>query len=140
VGEPGVGKSAVVEGLALLISQNEVPDFLKNTRLLSLDLGALEAGAIKGEFENRLRGVIEEIKASTTPVILFIDEAHMLIAPAARRVARTANLLKPALAVASCAPSPPRPGRGTKISRKTRPWRAVSNWSSWTSRALKPPC
>jgi len=100
VGEPGVGKSAVVEGLALLISQNEVPDFLKNTRLLSLDLGALEAGAsVKGEFENRLRGVIEEIKASTTPVILFIDEAHMLIgAGGAAGGSDAANLLKPALA------------------------------------------
>ncbi|MEB0123218.1 type VI secretion system ATPase TssH [Pseudomonas sp. CCI1.2] len=100
VGEPGVGKSAVVEGLALLISQNEVPDFLKNTRLLSLDLGALEAGAsVKGEFENRLRGIIEEIKASTTPVILFIDEAHMLIgAGGAAGGSDAANLLKPALA------------------------------------------
>lgn len=100
VGEPGVGKSAVVEGLALLISQSEVPDFLKNTRLLSLDLGALEAGAsVKGEFENRLRGVIEEIKASTTPVILFIDEAHMLIgAGGAAGGSDAANLLKPALA------------------------------------------
>lgn len=100
VGEPGVGKSAVVEGLALLISQNEVPDFLKNTRLLSLDLGALEAGAsVKGEFENRLRGVIEEIKASTTPMILFIDEAHMLIgAGGAAGGSDAANLLKPALA------------------------------------------
>ncbi len=100
VGEPGVGKSAVVEGLALLISQGEVPDFLKNTRLLSLDLGALEAGAsVKGEFENRLKGVIEEIKASTTPVILFIDEAHMLIgAGGAAGGSDAANLLKPALA------------------------------------------
>ncbi|KQQ49868.1 ClpV1 family T6SS ATPase [Pseudomonas sp. Leaf127] len=100
VGEPGVGKSAVVEGLALLISQDEVPDFLKKTRLLSLDLGALEAGAsVKGEFENRLRGVIDEIKASTTPVILFIDEAHMLIgAGGAAGGSDAANLLKPALA------------------------------------------
>jgi type VI secretion system protein VasG len=100
VGDPGVGKSAVVEGLALLISQGEVPDFLKNTRLLSLDLGALEAGAsVKGEFENRLKGVIEEIKASTTPTILFIDEAHMLIgAGGAAGGSDAANLLKPALA------------------------------------------
>jgi len=100
VGEPGVGKSAVVEGLALAISHGEVPDFLKNTRLLSLDLGLLEAGAsVKGEFENRLRGVIDEIKASTTPVILFIDEAHMLIgAGGAAGGSDAANLLKPALA------------------------------------------
>jgi type VI secretion system protein VasG len=100
VGEPGVGKSAVVEGLALAISHGEVPDFLKGTRLLSLDLGLLEAGAsVKGEFENRLRGVIDEIKASTTPVILFIDEAHMLIgAGGAAGGSDAANLLKPALA------------------------------------------
>nr|WP_314488875.1 type VI secretion system ATPase TssH [uncultured Pseudomonas sp.] len=100
VGEPGVGKSAVVEGLALAIQQGDVPQFLRNTRLLSLDLGALEAGAsVKGEFENRLRGVIEEIKASTTPVILFIDEAHMLIgAGGAAGGSDAANLLKPALA------------------------------------------
>jgi type VI secretion system protein VasG len=100
VGEPGVGKSAVVEGLALLISQGDVPDFLQDTRLLSLDLGALEAGAsVRGEFENRLRGVIDEIKASTTPVILFIDEAHMLIgAGGAAGGSDAANLLKPALA------------------------------------------
>jgi len=100
VGEPGVGKSAVVEGLALAIHQGDVPHFLRNTRLLSLDLGALEAGAsVKGDFENRLRGVIEEIKASTTPVILFIDEAHMLIgAGGAAGGSDAANLLKPALA------------------------------------------
>nr|EPB94327.1 ATPase AAA [Pseudomonas plecoglossicida NB2011] len=100
VGEPGVGKSAVVEGLALLINEGNVPAFLQGTRLLSLDLGALEAGAsVKGEFENRLRGVIEEIKASTTPVVLFIDEAHMLIgAGGAAGGSDAANLLKPALA------------------------------------------
>lgn len=100
VGEPGVGKSAVVEGLALAINQGDVPDFLRNTRLLSLDLGLLEAGAsVKGEFENRLRGVIDEIKASTTPIILFIDEAHMLIgAGGAAGGSDAANLLKPALA------------------------------------------
>ena len=100
VGEPGVGKTAVVEGLALFIHQGDVPDFLKNTRLLSLDLGLLEAGAsVKGEFENRLRGVIDEIKASATPVILFIDEAHMLIGSGgAIGGSDAANLLKPALA------------------------------------------
>lgn len=100
VGDPGVGKTAVVEGLALFISQGDVPDFLKNTRLLSLELGRLEAGAsVKGEFENRLNGVISEIKASITPVILFIDEAHMLIGSGgAAGGSDAANLLKPALA------------------------------------------
>lgn len=100
VGEPGVGKSAVVEGLALAITRGEVPEFLRNTRLLSLDLGMIQAGAgIKGEFEKRLRGVIDEIRASATPAILFIDEAHMLIgAGGSAGGSDAANLLKPALA------------------------------------------
>lgn len=100
VGEPGVGKTAVVEGLALRIIQNDVPDFLLGTRLLGLDLGLLEAGAsVKGEFEKRLRGVIDEIKASVQPTILFIDEAHMLIGAGGQSGGGdAANLLKPALA------------------------------------------
>ncbi|GAB2896008.1 type VI secretion system ATPase TssH [Paralcaligenes ginsengisoli] len=100
VGEPGVGKTAVVEGLALAIVNNEVPEFLRNTRLLGLDLGLLEAGAsVKGEFENRLRGVIDEIKGSAHPIILFIDEAHMLIGAGGQAGGSdAANLLKPALA------------------------------------------
>ena len=100
VGEPGVGKSAVVEGLALAIHQGDVPDFLHTTRLLSLDMGLLEAGAsVKGEFESRLRAVIDAVKASTVPIILFIDEAHMLIgAGGASGGSDAANLLKPALA------------------------------------------
>lgn len=100
VGDPGVGKTAVVEGLALRIIEGDVPDFLRNTRLLGLDMGLLEAGAsVKGEFENRLRGVIDEIKAATQPTILFIDEAHMLIgAGGAAGGSDAANLLKPALA------------------------------------------
>jgi type VI secretion system protein VasG len=100
VGDPGVGKTAVVEGLALRIIEGDVPDFLRQTRLLGLDLGLLEAGAsVKGEFEQRLRGVIDEIKASTRPIILFIDEAHMLVgAGGAAGGNDAANLLKPALA------------------------------------------
>ncbi|MFP3587678.1 type VI secretion system ATPase TssH [Paraburkholderia sp. SIMBA_055] len=100
VGDPGVGKTAVVEGLAMRIIEGDVPDFLANVRLLGLDLGLLEAGAsVKGEFENRLRGVIDEIKASTTPIILFIDEAHMLIGAGGQAGGGdAANLLKPALA------------------------------------------
>lgn len=100
VGEPGVGKTAVIEGLALKIVEGDVPDFLKGVELLSLDLGLLQAGAsMKGEFENRLRGVIEEVKSSPTPIVMFIDEAHTLIGaggPAGGGDA--ANLLKPALA------------------------------------------
>ena len=100
VGEPGVGKTAVVEGLALRIIQDDVPDMLKGVTLLGLDMGALEAGAgVKGEFENRLKGVIGEIKSSEKPIILFIDEAHTLVgAGASSGGGDAANLLKPALA------------------------------------------
>jgi type VI secretion system protein VasG len=100
VGEPGVGKTAVVEGLALRIINDDVPDFLRGTRLLGLDMGLLEAGAsVKGEFENRLRGVIDEIKGAARPTILFIDEAHMLIGAGGQSGGSdAANLLKPALA------------------------------------------
>lgn len=100
VGDPGVGKTAVVEGLALRISNGDVPEFLRDTHILGLDLGLLEAGAsIKGEFENRLRGVIDEIKGAARPTILFIDEAHMLIGAGGQPGGSdAANLLKPALA------------------------------------------
>lgn len=100
VGEPGVGKSAIVEGLALKIVEGDVPEFMQNVELLSLDLGLLQAGAgVKGEFENRLRGVIDEVKASPKPIVLFIDEAHTLIgAGGAAGGSDAANLLKPALA------------------------------------------
>ncbi|MEH3106680.1 MAG: type VI secretion system ATPase TssH [Sphingomonas fennica] len=99
-GEAGVGKTAVVEGFALRIVQGDVPDALKPVRLLSLDLGLLQAGAgIKGEFENRLKSVIDEVKSSKTPIIMFIDEAHTLIgAGGAEGQNDAANLLKPALA------------------------------------------
>ncbi len=100
VGEPGVGKTAVVEGLALRIVEGDVPDLLKNVRLLTLDLGLLQAGAgVKGEFENRLKAVISEVKGSPTPVVTFIDEAHTLIgAGGSAGGGDAANLLKPALA------------------------------------------
>lgn len=99
-GEAGVGKSAVVEGLALRIAEGDVPDALKKVRLMSLDLGLLQAGAgVKGEFENRLKGVIDGVKSSPVPVVLFIDEAHTLIgAGGAAGQNDAANLLKPALA------------------------------------------
>jgi type VI secretion system protein VasG len=95
-----VGKSALVEGLALEIVAGDVPDHLKNVELLSLDLGALQAGAgVKGEFENRLKNVINEVKASVKPIVLFIDEAHTIIgAGGAQGGSDAANLLKPALA------------------------------------------
>ena len=99
-GEAGVGKTAVVEGFADRIAKGDVPDALKNVILRTLDLGLLQAGAgVKGEFENRLKNVIEETKASPTPIILFIDEAHTLIgAGGSAGQGDAANLLKPALA------------------------------------------
>lgn len=99
-GEPGVGKTAVVEGLALRIAEEDVPPVLKNVRVRTLDLGLLQAGAsVKGEFESRLRSVIDEVKASLVPVILFIDEAHTIIGAGGQAGQNdAANLLKPALA------------------------------------------
>ena len=99
-GEAGVGKTAVVEGFALRIVAGDVPPALRNVELRSLDLGLLQAGAgIKGEFESRLKSVIEEVKSSPTPIVLFIDEAHTLIgAGGAAGQGDAANLLKPALA------------------------------------------
>jgi type VI secretion system protein VasG len=100
VGEAGVGKTAVVEGFAMRIARGDVPPSLKDARILSLDVGLLQAGAsMKGEFENRLKSVIEEVQASTTPIIMFIDETHTLIgAGGAAGTGDAANLLKPALA------------------------------------------
>ncbi|MGE6385799.1 type VI secretion system ATPase TssH [Pseudomonas sp. NPDC078416] len=100
VGEAGVGKTAIVEGLASRIIAGEVPQAIKGVELLSLDMGLLQAGAsVKGEFERRLKGVIDEVKASPRPIILFIDEAHTLIgAGGDAGGSDAANLLKPALA------------------------------------------
>jgi type VI secretion system protein VasG len=99
-GEAGVGKTAVVEGFALRIAEGDVPEPLKNVAVRTLDLGLLQAGAgIKGEFENRLKSVIDEVKASPQPIIMFIDEAHTMIgAGGAAGQNDAANLLKPALA------------------------------------------
>lgn len=100
IGEPGVGKTAIVEGFALAIVNKQVPQVMQNVALHILDLGLLQAGAgIKGEFEHRLKSVIGEIKQSTHPIILFIDEAHTLIgAGSAPGQTDAANLLKPMLA------------------------------------------
>ena len=99
-GEAGVGKTAVVEGFALRVAKGDVPPPLRNVSIRSLDLALLQAGAgIKGEFENRLKGLIEEVKASPTPIILFIDEAHTMIGAGGQAgQGDAANLLKPALA------------------------------------------
>ncbi|MBW2279040.1 MAG: AAA family ATPase, partial [Deltaproteobacteria bacterium] len=100
VGEPGVGKTAVVEGLALRIVEGDVPDQIKGVTLRGLDMGLLQAGAgVKGEFEKRLKGVIDEVKSSEVPIIMFIDEAHTMIgAGGSAGGSDAANLLKPALA------------------------------------------
>jgi hypothetical protein len=100
VGEAGVGKTAVVEGFALRVAEGDVPTSLRNVRVLNLDMGLLQAGAgVKGEFENRLKNVIQEVKASSVATILFIDEAHTLIgAGGAQGTGDAANLLKPPLA------------------------------------------
>jgi len=99
-GEAGVGKTAIVEGFAHRINKGDVPPGLKDVKLLCLDIGLLQAGAsMKGEFENRLKQVIEEVKSSSTPIIMFIDETHTLIgAGGAAGTGDAANLLKPALA------------------------------------------
>src|SRR5712692_9875729 len=99
-GEAGVGKTAVVEGFALRIVAGDVPPALKDVSLRTLDIGLLQAGAsMKGEFEQRLRSVIEEVQQSPKPIILFIDEVHTLIgAGGSAGTGDAANLLKPALA------------------------------------------
>jgi len=99
-GEAGVGKTAVVEGFALRVVAGDVPPPLKNVQIRTLDLALLQAGAgVKGEFENRLKGLIEEVKSSATPIILFIDEAHTMIGAGGQEgKGDAANLLKPALA------------------------------------------
>ncbi len=100
VGEAGVGKSAVVEGMALRVAEGDVPDSLKEVEIVGLDMGLLQAGAsVKGEFEERLKSVIQEVKEASKPTVLFIDEAHTLIGAGGQAgTGDAANLLKPALA------------------------------------------
>ncbi len=100
VGEAGVGKTAVVEGFAVRVAQGDVPPPLKNVTVRTLDLALLQAGAgVKGEFESRLKGLINEVKSSPSPIILFIDEAHTMIGAGGQAGQNdAANLLKPALA------------------------------------------
>src|SRR5207244_68532 len=100
IGEPGVGKTAIAEGIALRVIKRDVPDSLQNKRIVALDLGSMIAGTkFRGEFEERLKAVVKEIQASEGGVILFIDELHTLVgAGAAEGAMDAANMLKPALA------------------------------------------
>ncbi|MCS7190572.1 MAG: AAA family ATPase, partial [Fimbriimonadales bacterium] len=100
IGEPGVGKTAIVEGLAQRIATGDVPDTLKDKRIVQLDLGALIAGAkYRGEFEERLKAVLKEVTSAEGQIILFIDEIHTLVgAGAAEGAMDAANMLKPLLA------------------------------------------
>ena len=136
-GEAGVGKTAVVEGFAQRIAAGDVPPSLRNVSVRTLDMGLLQAGAgIKGEFENRLKQVIEEVQKSSQPVVLFIDEAHTLIgAGGSAGQGDAANLLKPARRAASCERSQRRPGPNTRnTSRRMRLSRGGFRSSKWKSR------
>ncbi len=131
VGEAGVGKSALIEGLALRIVAGQVPEKLRDVELMTLNLGAMQAGAsVKGEFEKRFKGVMQEVKDAVRPVILFIDEAHTLIGAgnqAGGWMSPTSS--NPRWLVASCAPSPLPPGVSTRSTwKKMPPCRAVSSW------------
>ncbi|BDY96957.1 hypothetical protein MUTS15_56140 [Escherichia coli] len=126
-----MGKTALVEGLALRITEGNVPDSLKTVHIRTLDLGLLQAGAgVKGEFEQRLKNVIDAVQKSPEPVLLFIDEAHTIIGAGNQAGgADAANLLKPALARANCAPSRrPRGANTNSILSATPRWNAASRW------------
>ena len=129
VGDPGVGKTAIAEGLARKIVQGETPDILANTTIFSLDMGALLAGTrYRGDFEERLKAVVSELEAHPDAV-LFIDEIHTVIGAGATSggAMDASNLLKPALAGASCAAWVPPPTRSSaSTSRRTAPCRAGS--------------
>jgi type VI secretion system protein VasG len=130
VGEAGVGKTAVVEGFARRIAEGDVPEPLRTVTLRTLDLALLQAGAgVKGEFENRLKGLIEEVKSSAVPIILFIDEAHTMIGAggAPGRTTRPTCSSRRSRA-ASCGRSPPPPGPSTRSSsRRIRRCRGASS-------------
>lgn len=136
IGEPGTGKTAIVEGLAGRIIRGDVPENLKDKQLYSLDMGALLAGAkYKGEFEERLKSVIKEVTNAEGNIILFIDEIHTLVGAGGGEGAMdAANILKPALLVENCVPLVQQHSTNTKsISRKTRHWNVVSKPLWWTN-------
>ena len=141
IGEPGVGKTAIAEGLAIRIVQGDVPESLKDKKLMSLDMGSLIAGAkYRGEFEERLKSVLSEVTAEAGKIILFIDEMHTLVGAGKGDGAMDAsNLLKPALgawrvALRRCDDAWM---SIASTSRRTRRWRGVSNRCSLMSRRWK---
>ena len=128
IGEPGVGKTAIAEGLALRIINGDVPESLRNKKLMALDMGALVAGAkYRGEFEERLKAVLNEVIGAEGNIILFIDEMHTLVgAGKADGAMDAANLIKPALA--RCTAWGPPPCRNTaNMWKRTRRWRGGSS-------------
>ena len=136
IGDPGVGKTAIAEGLAQRIVAGDVPEGLKGKRVWALDIGALLAGSkYRGEFEERLKAVLNEIKESAGEIILFIDELHTIVgAGAAEGAVDAANMLKPMLA-RSCGPSARRRSTSTaSTSRRTPRSSAASSPSSSASR------
>ncbi len=131
VGEAGVGKSALIEGLALRIVAGQVPEKLRDVELMTLDLGAMQAGAsVKGEFEKRFKGVMQEVKDAVRPVILFIDEAHTLIGAGNQAGGLdVSNLIKPALARGELRTIAATTWASTRSTwKKMPPCRAVSSW------------
>ncbi len=142
IGEPGVGKTAIAEGLALRIVNGDVPEGLKDKDLLSLDMGSLIAGAkYRGEFEERLKAVLNEVSAAEGGIILFIDEMHTLVGAGKSDGAMDAsNLLKPALARGDlhCIGAT-RSTSTANMSRRTRPWRGASSPSSSRSPRSRTP-
>ena len=142
IGEPGVGKTAVAEGLALKINAGEVPETLKGKRLVALDLTGMVAGTkYRGDFEERIKSAIDEVKQDGN-IILFIDELHTIIgAGSAEGSTDAANILKPALARVTSRSSAPPPSTSTaSTSRRTPPWSAGSSLSWWASPPRRKPC
>jgi ATP-dependent Clp protease ATP-binding subunit ClpB len=130
IGEPGVGKTAIVEGLAQRIVNGDVPETLKDKRVVALDMGALVAGAkFRGEFEDRLKAVLKEVSDAAGEIILFIDDIHTVVgAGAAEGSIDASNMPSRPWPGASCAASAPRPSTSTaRTSRKTPHWRGASS-------------